>query len=145
MRAISLQQPWASLVAMGAKIYETRSWSTRYRGPIAIHSSAAYPPHLREITLLPAFQEVLFGAGPLPLGCFLAVGEIDNCSQCRPSTHDQVGHPEREFGNFEAGRYRFHFANMRKLQNPIPYLGALSLWAVPPEIEIRLLAQCGDY
>lgn len=39
MRAITLMQPWASLIALGAKRYETRSWKTHYRGPLAIHSS----------------------------------------------------------------------------------------------------------
>lgn len=39
MRALSLTQPWASLVAMRAKIFETRSWSTGYRGPLAIHAA----------------------------------------------------------------------------------------------------------
>ena len=38
MRAITILQPWASLLACGAKRYETRSWATRYRGPIAIHA-----------------------------------------------------------------------------------------------------------
>src|SRR3989339_577320 len=36
MKAISLWQPWASLCAVGAKLYETRSWSTSYRGPLLI-------------------------------------------------------------------------------------------------------------
>lgn len=31
MKAISLWQPWASLMAVGAKRYETRSWGTLYR------------------------------------------------------------------------------------------------------------------
>lgn len=39
MKAITLWQPWASLVATGAKIIETRSWGTRHRGPIAIHAA----------------------------------------------------------------------------------------------------------
>lgn len=39
MRAITLHQPWASLVATGAKSIETRSWSTKHRGPIAIHAA----------------------------------------------------------------------------------------------------------
>jgi hypothetical protein len=38
-RALSLWQPWASLVALGHKRIETRSWSTRYRGPLVIHAS----------------------------------------------------------------------------------------------------------
>lgn len=39
MKAITLWQPWASLLACGAKHYETRSWPTNYRGPIAIHAA----------------------------------------------------------------------------------------------------------
>jgi hypothetical protein len=43
MKAITLQQPWASLVAVGAKHIETRAWHTRYRGPLAIHAGQALP------------------------------------------------------------------------------------------------------
>lgn len=39
MRCISLHQPWASLIALGAKRIETRSWDTSYRGPLAIHAA----------------------------------------------------------------------------------------------------------
>lgn len=39
MRAISLWQPWASLVSIGSKRIETRHWSTDYRGPLLIHAS----------------------------------------------------------------------------------------------------------
>ena len=38
MKALTLTQPWATLVAMGAKRIETRSWTTNYRGPLAIHA-----------------------------------------------------------------------------------------------------------
>lgn len=40
VKTLSLWQPWASLVALGVKTIETRSWSTEYRGPLAIHASA---------------------------------------------------------------------------------------------------------
>lgn len=40
MKALTLWQPWASLIAVGAKTIETRSWSTTYRGPLAIHAAA---------------------------------------------------------------------------------------------------------
>jgi ASCH domain len=39
VQALSLHQPWASLVALGVKKIETRSWSTRYRGPLLIHAA----------------------------------------------------------------------------------------------------------
>jgi hypothetical protein len=39
MKCLSIIQPWASLIAIGAKRYETRSWQTRLRGRIAIAAS----------------------------------------------------------------------------------------------------------
>lgn len=39
MRALTIWQPYASLFPAGAKKFETRSWRTDYRGPIAIHAA----------------------------------------------------------------------------------------------------------
>lgn len=39
IKALSLWQPWASLIAVGAKTYETRSWKADYRGPLLICAS----------------------------------------------------------------------------------------------------------
>src|ERR1700694_3122793 len=39
MKALSLWQPWASLIAMGLKEFETRHWATSYRGPLVIHAA----------------------------------------------------------------------------------------------------------
>lgn len=38
MKALTVRQPWASLIACGAKTIETRSWRTSYRGWLAIHA-----------------------------------------------------------------------------------------------------------
>jgi ASCH domain len=38
-RALSIRQPWAWLIVNGYKDVENRSWRTRYRGPILIHSA----------------------------------------------------------------------------------------------------------
>ena len=43
MKALTIRQPWASLIAAGVKTIETRSWSTKYRGPLAIHAGKAAP------------------------------------------------------------------------------------------------------
>lgn len=39
-RAISVRQPFANYIACGEKTIEFRSWTTRYRGPLVIVSSA---------------------------------------------------------------------------------------------------------
>ena len=46
MKAITIRQPWASLIASGTKKYETRSWKTNYRGPIAIHAGKETAPDI---------------------------------------------------------------------------------------------------
>jgi activating signal cointegrator 1 len=48
MKAITLTQPWATLVAIGAKRIETRSWPTNYRGPLAIHAAKGFPKWAKE-------------------------------------------------------------------------------------------------
>lgn len=40
MKAISIKQPWASLIAHGIKDIENRTWKTNYLGKVYIHASA---------------------------------------------------------------------------------------------------------
>lgn len=89
IRGLSLQQPWASLLAHGfvfpseLKTIETRSWSSEYRGPVAIHASKSLYPVSREALLNPPIQKALRRIGiysekDLPLGVILAVGELSD-------------------------------------------------------------------
>lgn len=38
MKALTISQPYASLIARGEKFVENRRWPTPYRGPLAIHA-----------------------------------------------------------------------------------------------------------
>ncbi len=44
MRILSIQQPWASLIVMGIKDVENRSWNAKYRGKMLIHASSRKVP-----------------------------------------------------------------------------------------------------
>lgn len=57
MKALSLYQPYASLVAWGDKKNETRSWGTGHRGPLAIHATAKLPQECCNL----AYEKVQFG------------------------------------------------------------------------------------
>lgn len=83
MRALSLWQPWASLVPLGFKTIETRSWSTDYGGPLLIHAAKTLRAVPARSTLTLGEVEVerdragllLRGAGwpyRLPLGAFVS-------------------------------------------------------------------------
>ena len=39
MKALSVKQPWAGLIAAGYKTIETRTWETKFRGDLLIVSS----------------------------------------------------------------------------------------------------------
>jgi hypothetical protein len=67
MKALSLLQPWATLVVLGYKRIETRSWATDYRGPLLIHASRskagwAALPVLQLPGAFPEFKDLPFGA-----------------------------------------------------------------------------------
>lgn len=70
--ALSLWQPWASLIALGYKTIETRPWRTNYRGPLAIHATASIP---RQVLL----DQEWFG----PIGGFTI--EKDNPRGSKPA------------------------------------------------------------
>jgi activating signal cointegrator 1 len=148
MKAITLTQPWATLVAIGAKRIETRSWSTSYRGKIAIHAAKGFPSEAKgfcEAQLVcramgwpecpnPLTQEWLDDNArrikSLPLGRVLATASIVNCIRTelildyvRPMTVQ-----EEAFGNYERGRFGFLLDNIVPLAVPIPAKGALGLW-----------------
>lgn len=44
MKALSVMQPWASLLVNGTKTIELRTWSTPYRGPLAICAGVRVDP-----------------------------------------------------------------------------------------------------
>lgn len=81
MKGLSLYQPWATLVALGAKAIETRSWQTPYRGPIAIHATQAFPRDAIADCHREPFKAVLKAAGivrpaDLPRGAIVATARL---------------------------------------------------------------------
>ncbi len=134
MKAISLTQPWASLVACGYKRIETRSWSTNYRGMIAIHAAKSFPRWAREF----AEDERSVGrvTGELPLGAIVAVCRLLDIK----STHDiEPSALERHLGDYTPGRCAWLLDEVAALDEPIICRGALGLWTVPEDIAADVL------
>jgi hypothetical protein len=131
MRALSLWQPWASLVAHRFKTIETRSWSTKYRGPIAIAATASKPKFLGRSSLGDAFRAQydltnLPDYGRLPHGaivCLARLVAIEHTERVR----DDISEMERVFGNYEDGRFAWFFEGIARII-PIPAKGMQGLW-----------------
>lgn len=45
MKAITIKQPWASLIVSGLKDIENRSWKTNFRGRVLIHAGMKADNH----------------------------------------------------------------------------------------------------
>lgn len=150
MKGLSLTQPWASLVAFGEKTIETRSWQTRYRGPVAIQAAKAFPRDAMEACHHEPFRSVLAKHGQrvatLPRSAIVCVVDLIDCVPFtdpvpklplirRAGELVPLGEHELAFGDFSAGRFGFVFANVRRLNEPLPFSGALGLWGLLPHAE----------
>jgi hypothetical protein len=165
MKGFSLTQPWASLVALGHKRIETRSWSTNYRGEVLIHAAKKFPRDCQEMCAEEPFLGLLKAAGytntkQLPLGLIVAVARIENVFSTNvinaarriPTELYQLPH-ERECGDYSDDRYGWLLTNVRRLSTPLPAAhldrdgvikegGALGLWSVP-QVLLDLIAGQG--
>jgi hypothetical protein len=146
MKCLTLTQPWASLVAVGAKRIETRSWHTSYRGPLAIHASKGFPKADRLLCLEDPFWVALgkewcaFGrqyfnpASKLPLGAVLATCRLTACTLIKPAFTEMLSDQELAFGNYDGGRFAWILEDVTPLAVPIPAKGALGLWECDIEV-----------
>lgn len=146
MKLISLWEPWATLMAIGAKRIETRSWQTSYRGWLAIHASKGglAKAQLRETLANPAFAKALEGAELKP-GNIVAVVELVDCLPTGTWNNDPrpwvnaLSDKERTFGDYAPERYGWFTDELFRLLEPIPYKASQGLCDVQPEAleEIR--------
>ena len=146
MKALTLTQPWASLVAIGAKRNETRSWKTPYRGLIAIHAAKGFPGVARDVCYRAPFRETLRAHFPsvssrvsvdmlLPISAVVAVArlvEIEPTGGLLIGARPQPEEPERSFGDYGPNRFIWRLAEVVRLTEPVPCRGALGLWTLHP-------------
>lgn len=147
MKAISLWQPWASLVAAGIKLVETRSWFTDRRGTLAIHAAKhrltrpqvdAMRRELHEMTALlypdkycSVHPEMMLDA--LPYGAVVAVVQLIACRDTN-SVRERVSAQERLCGDFRPGRFAWMFERVQRLRSPVACRGFQGIFELPLSI-----------
>lgn len=116
MRAITLWQPYATLLVAGIKIHETRSWSTNYRGELLIHA-AKRPIKWAELDIEslekihPRIKDIEY-----PLGAIVGKVEIVDC---RPiGVWDLIEEVDEILGDWTEGRFAWECANPQPLLIP---------------------------
>jgi len=151
MKALTIHQPWASLIALGIKTIETRTWPTKYRGELAIHAGIGVADGKFGDYTSQKFGEgyFLFGAGlpesgyGLPFGAVVAVAQLVDVVPIREGVgpidrpgvwlgHDRFGEQtsvddQLPYGDFTSGRFAWVLKEVTPVP-PIPAKGRQGLW-----------------
>jgi activating signal cointegrator 1 len=160
VKALSLWQPHVAAIALELKPWETRGWSTGYRGPLALHAAKRawddIDPWHAEAShrLMQRCSELITEVCPqvdlmhhtrakkylhervLVFGAVVCIADLVSCE--RTATLRGRIPPEHEFwGDFSDGRYAFKLKNVRLLDHPIPVRGMQGFFDVDLEAALE--------
>lgn len=157
VKCVSLWQPWSTLIAVGLKRFETRSWATPHRGPLLIHAAKAINADTR--WACERFAAEMASAGVnvdrLPRGKVIAGCVLTDVRRVRRADEAPVAagggaagphrtmppppRPEFDYGDFSPGRFAWRLAAVTRLDEPIAVRGMQQLFDV--EIPRSLFAE----
>jgi hypothetical protein len=131
MRALTVCQPYAHLLALPeehpeAKPIENRTWWTSYRGPLLIHAGKSRE-WLRPGDIAD-WPDMVFGA-------VVALVDLKDCVSLAKLPDRLRGHKHAN------GPFCLLTGNVRRLPQPIPWIGAQGLWDVGPALERQVREQ----
>lgn len=128
MKAISLWQPWATLMHKQVKTIETRGWKTNYRGDLLVCST-------KNGLSKKAFNEILEDLNlpdiDYPLGQGLCVVNLFEVKPTSELDFYEIG--EEEYGDYSPGRFAWITTNLRPIK-PFPVVGQQGLFNVDDEL-----------
>lgn len=124
MKAITIKQPFASLIAAGLKEYEFRTWKTKYRGEILIHAGKGV-----DKKAMKKFEHL---NSEYPSGCIIAKVTLADCIKVDDELRKKLSERNAEIyssiiKHTEWEGYGFKLENIVKTE-PIPAKGKLSIW-----------------
>lgn len=140
IKALTVWQPHAQLIALGEKRFETRDWLISYRGWLAIHAAKTFPDEQKALCLHEPFRSVLQQAGfywppDLPRGCIVAIVRLVDVKPADEVAPEITGTAERVFGDYSSGRYAWELDGGEEFaawSDPIRARGKPGLWEWEP-------------
>ncbi len=141
VKVISLLQPWASLLVMGHKTIETRSWNTKYRGELYIHASKRkIIAHEQTYDLVSALEEIpgfIDNYAHLPYGAIIGKVNLNNVFQSENfftkdqdwSTGIKISKLEMALGDYSPNRFGWDTDSPIQFSKPTPAKGQLRIWS----------------
>jgi hypothetical protein len=119
MKALTVCQPYAELIARGEKVIENRTWPTSYRGPLLIHAGQS-----RAWLDLNDHPKANYGIDitTIPFGAAVALVDLVDCRRVADLPPSLIDHEHAH------GPWCWVLANVRRLPEPVPMRGAQGLW-----------------
>lgn len=128
---LSLWQPWAEAMRRRLKKNETRSWSTHYRGYLAIHAAKKrFNPaeYVRPYGLTMDCSQLVYGA-------VVCIVKLVGCETTEFCVKAGVSESEQFWGDYSEGRFAWITSplDIIELPEPVPLRGHQGLfsWEVP--------------
>jgi len=118
--ALSVRQPWASLIVLGLKTIEIRSWSTDYRGCLFIHASKTLDDRAMK----------RFQIENPSVGALIGTVELIRVERFTESTWEELADEHLEIGPLSPSLYAWHMANPKPFAKPVPYRGDRGLFPI---------------
>lgn len=124
MKAITIKQPFASLIAAGLKEYEFRTWKTAYRGGLLIHAGKTMDKEAMK-----KFEKLGLS---YPLGCIIAKASLTDCVKVTDDVRAVLRRKNAlvysgTTENLQWDGYGFKLENIQRME-PVPASGMLGLW-----------------
>ena len=141
VKAISLWQPWASLVIDGRKKIETRSWKAPawlIGRPVAIHATKKVDREFSEEC----------GYDVIPCGYVLGIVTIDKTEQFTEEFYEEISrYPEGKYGDFYPGRWGWFMTVKEKFKEPYVQRGAQGIftWEMPCNCDLDVNHLCATH
>jgi hypothetical protein len=117
MKALSIYQPWAYLIAIGEKRIENRAWKTAHRGPFLIHAGA----NRKLLETRPDLMARVTDPTALAFGAIVAVVDLVDCVPL-----DEVASEP-----YAVGPWCWLLADPEPITPPVPARGMQRLFDVP--------------
>lgn len=136
MRALTVWQPFASLIVNGCKTFETRTWPAPQAligQRIAISAAARFTKEQQEFCDDPEFSSFYDNCGlgvcdGLERGVVLGSVLLHSVDRMDLQSFDRVSPEERAYGNWRHGDYAWRLTEPRVYDKPIPVRGMQGLW-----------------
>ncbi|MDD3187466.1 MAG: ASCH domain-containing protein [Bacilli bacterium] len=122
MKALTIKEPWASLIIMGYKKYEFRTWKTKYRGKILIHTSQNF-----EKGYVKTFEKYNL---KLKSGYIIGEAVLTDCILVDKEMNDKLVKEDIfVYGNSDhTGIYAWKLENVITYNQPTKAKGKLGIW-----------------